>query len=265
MFDFDFKAIARLEVTRRVAGIADAGGGPGENDGTGGEGGIATEEGDQFGNGKDHIGGITILDAIAVEEAADAQGVGIGKFVEGEECGAEGAKGIKALAPAELTAAPFFLPIAGTDIVGGGVAKDGGGGLAGGNVATGLAEDDGQFGFVINLVAMEGAREEDGFIGILEAARHLDKKDGTLRENTLHFEGVGAVVLGDSDDERGIQRSEASTEGEALVGGTQWGEQVSFEEAGFVGMDFLGEDGFALVIEGADDAHNFRRVCLKVG
>jgi hypothetical protein len=86
-----------------------------------------------------------------------------------------------------------------------------------------------------------------------------------LRENALHFEGVGAVILGDPDDERGLERGEPGAEGEALVGGAQAGEQVPFEEAGLVGMNFLGEDRVALGVKCADDTHIYREGWLKVG
>jgi len=72
----------------------------------------AAEAFDEGGDVEDHVGGGMVLHDLAVEGGLDAQGVGVGDFVTGEDAGAEGAEAVEAFAAGPLAAAQVFFRVA---------------------------------------------------------------------------------------------------------------------------------------------------------
>ena len=112
-------------------------------------------EADQFAGRKNDVGQRIVLPLLAVEDGLDFQGVGIGDFILGDEGRAERTEGVERLAAAPLAASKILLPIAGRDVVAAGVAEDVVEGVFLGGVLAGLADDDGELAFVIDLRAFE--------------------------------------------------------------------------------------------------------------
>src|SRR5687768_640908 len=117
-FDLDDDGVTGFEPDGGLAGEADALGGAGEDDGAGAEGHCAGEGFDEGGDVEDHVAGGVVLHDLVVEEGPDAQGIGIGDFVLGDDPGAEGAEAVEGFAAGELAAAEVLvaLPVPGGDV-----------------------------------------------------------------------------------------------------------------------------------------------------
>jgi len=239
-FDIYADGIARLKPDRRRASKADAVRCAGENDGAGQKGFAGTEKFNDGGHVEDHIIGVPVLHGFTVEQSADSEGVGVGDYVAGDEDGAERAKRIEAFALAPLAATAVALPVAGGDVVCAGIAENVVEGIGAGDVFTALANDDGEFAFVVDLRARKFDRELDRVAGVLNSGGILDEQHGVFRERAVALGCVLFVVEADA----------------GKIGGNDWGEEFTGHD------DTIGDTEIA-----EDIADNFtsRTVGLQCG
>lgn len=133
--------------------------------------------------------------------------LGIGNLVGSDEAGTNWAESIEGLSATPLAAASVFLPVAGTDIIGAGVACDIVERFRGGNVFAITSDDDGEFAFVVDAIASEVTWEKDGIFWILERGDAFDEKNGVIGKFRAHFRGMPSVV---ESNGKNLNRSQGS-------------------------------------------------------
>lgn len=148
------------------------------------------------------------MEGFVADGGADAEGLGVGDFVGGDEAGSERAKSIEAFSTAPLAAAGDFLPVAGTDIIGAGVAEDGLESVLFSSVFCAAGDDDSEFALVVHLVATEGAREFDRGVGVLDGGGIFEEEDGVFGDLRAGFLRMFAVVEAYAKDGGGFDGSE---------------------------------------------------------
>jgi hypothetical protein len=154
---------------------------------------------DQGGNVEDQVLGARVLAQVAVDPAAHP-GVGAVEFVGRHDPRAHGAEGVEALAQVPLLVA--HLHVARGHIVDDGVAEDVRQRLGPADVATPVADDDGQLGLVVDLAGHGGPGKAHVGAGGDHALGHLGEDDGpglrvgvaVLEDGFAQFLGVGVVV-----------------------------------------------------------------------
>ena len=143
----DFYRIAGVEEAGRIEADADAAGRTGSDD-------VAREEGralgngvDQFRDSEDKFTGRTILTDFVIDLGNDVERIRSG--IAQEDIRPDGAEGIQALAVEPLDVVGLQVP--GRDVVEDSETVDVVHGFADGDVRTFLADDDGQFAFIVDL------------------------------------------------------------------------------------------------------------------
>ena len=111
--------------------------------------GAPTKERNRLLDTKDHIGGVAVLDSLAVHAGGNAQGLGVLDDVAADDAGAEGPPAVVALAQRPLAAPALDLPVAVGDVVAHRVAQDVVQRLVLGHVGGRLADDDDQLALVV--------------------------------------------------------------------------------------------------------------------
>ena len=126
------------------------------------------------GNLEDQFAGVGVLQDFAVDGEADGELMRVGDFVGGDDGGADGAEGGEALAHGPLRGGE--LHVAGADVVDDGVAVDVVAPSGGGDAIAAVADDEGEFGFVVGLGGVFG--QDDGFAGADDGGGQLEEDDG---------------------------------------------------------------------------------------
>lgn len=175
---FDTHGVAGLEPAGRIGRHADSVRGAGEDDESWQERRAATEKLDDRGDIEDHIVGIPVLHGLAVENRADAKLVGIWNFIRRHKAGPERREGVEGFSMTPLAAAEILLPIAGTDIIRTGIAEHEIESVGSCGVLAFFPNDDGEFAFVVDLVAGEGCGNLYGSPGCCKAPGDFMKSTG---------------------------------------------------------------------------------------
>ena len=230
-------------------------GGAGQDDRSGGKGGAAAEKFDDFGDGEDHVVRAPVLDGFAVEKSADLEILGIGNFVGFNEAGTEGTESIEGFSATPLAAPGVFLPIAGADIIGAGVARHIVESFGCGDIFTIPSDDHGEFAFVIDLVALKMTRELNGISRILERGDAFGEKNGVFGKGGAHFRRMPAVVESNGKDLSRSQRSKEFRDIGFFTGRLEAVPKISFQLQGRpVSLKFRMGDP-ALGVGKTDDFH----------
>ena len=116
-----------------------------------------------------------------------AETIWIRNFVGGDEARAERREGIEKFAATPLAAAAFYLPIAGADIVGAGVAKDIFQSVGAADILAFFADDNGEFTFVIDLVTFHEGWNLNRVIWILKRCSDLWRRAPDTPEFSRRF------------------------------------------------------------------------------
>ena len=195
--DVDDDGIAVFHPDLRVAAHADAVRCAGEDHISRLQGEGIGAEFDQFGHAEDHLARITLLHDFTVEEAADAEILGVRHLVGGHKGGTDGAEGVEAFAPDPLGVAQ--LQVAGAYVVGAGVAGHVIERVGAADMAGGLADHHSQFGLVVHFCS-QGRAPDDFVAGANDTGRELGEDDGTIRGRGIRFAAVVQVVQTNGDD-----------------------------------------------------------------
>lgn len=202
--DVDGDGIAREEGPH-------TGGGARQDDIAGEQGHEGRSEGHKLFDGEDHIVGGSHLAQFVIDMAGDQQVRGI---KVGLDPRAEGTESVEAFAAGPLVVTP--LQVAGGDVVADGVAEDVVQGVLGFDPAPGLADDDGQLGFMLDVVGL--GRDEDGFAGCDDRAGRLEEEEGYLGDIDGMFFGMGDVIAPDADDLAGFAGRQQAHGGQGIFG-----------------------------------------------
>lgn len=199
-------------------------GSAGENDGAWQQRGAAAEKGDDGRDIKDEVVATPVLHDLTIEDGADLESGGVGNLVLEDEAWTEGSKGVEGLATAPLASAPLDLPVAGADIVGAGVSKNVVQGLLASDIAAASADDDGEFAFIVDLVAAEVSGKENGVARVLHGSGGLHEEHGAFGNGDIALGGMAAVIEADAQDvgrgdggEELVRRGDAARDGEVAV------------------------------------------------
>jgi len=148
------------------------------------------DEGDDFGDFENHVGGRAILQPLTVDIAPNPQVLRVADFVRGHQARSHRGKSVKTFRPKPLALAE--LNVASADIVYDHVACNYIPCLLRRQVLCPLTDDDGEFHLVIQLRHLR--RIDDGVKGSDGASRGFGKKQGVGGRFLLTFFGVVAVV-----------------------------------------------------------------------
>ncbi len=202
-FDFHFADVAGFQEHLRFARNADTRRRTGEDEVAGFERDDLRDEGEHGGYSEDEFLGAGILHGLAVQSELDFEVVRVDFFVGGDDPGTGGCEGVEGFADGPLLFFAAELPVAGGDVVPAGVTADvlECGGIVG-DVFGGFADDDDEFGFVVDLL---------GDFGQLDRIAVRDERVGVFREDDGFggngfpaFDGVIAIVQPDADDLAGF-------------------------------------------------------------
>lgn len=227
----------------------------GQDNRSGGQGGAATQEFDDLGDSENHVVRAPVLDGFAVQKGPNPEILGVGDFVGGDETGTEGAESIEGFPTAPLATACVFLPVAGTDIIGAGVARHIVESFGCGDIFTIPSDDHGEFAFVIDLVALKMTRELNGISRILERGDAFGEKNGVFGKGGAHFRRMPAVVESNGKDLSRSQRSKEFRDNGFFTGRLEAVPKISFQLQGRpVSLKFRMGDP-ALGVGKTDDFH----------